>query len=636
MSRVDSQTGTADWWRKRPGVAPAAERREMASEAIESVRAIERAFAARTQSILDACALYGHSAGFDSVLRQGKAKPLRENVFAQYCDTWVSHIGGQMPRPMWVPIDGDADDLERAKLLVNYTDSMWQRTGLATKRIEAVRDSGLAGIRLIRPYRPRPGAALQLERVHPINIVFDDALGCELPKEIYIRRLVSRSSLISIFPDQRREIEAAIGANRSSWLAYRSTVDAIEVWDCWHIPMVGPDSEDDADDTDGLHILAIDGGILGEPEKWPIPRFPGAFARAIPPTYGYWGNTYFSRMVSIQEELNRMTRMEQEALHTNAIPRIFLSQGSRVLDQHMLDDNIGALIRVSGPAPVFATPGGLGGDVYQRIDRRRVQMSEGWGISQLAATQMKPAGITSEPGFQAYANFQDKRHLFTLQEDAQAQVDLARACVDLERIEYRRNPDHMVPCARGVDGISMIPWPDVALEENNVSLVVMPAGMLPTDMPGKLDGINWLLKMRLIDEQMAQRLLGAPDIQAARSLATAPEDRILKALDGMIRGDKYVAPEPHWDLVKAKVLWALKMNRAEADEVPEPRLVSLRRFRWDLYQLEKRMLGDPASSALGYEPAPPMPLVKGQPQGPVPMPGTIPQAPIAPPNPMAM
>lgn len=637
--RGESDNSSIDWWRHDIGADPSdprelspEESRQLADEVCNSARDIELEYADRYQHIIDANALYGRSAGFDSVQRREKSKPLRENVFAQYCDTWVSHIGNSMPRPMVVPIDGDSDALERAKLLVSYCDATWQRERLLTIRLEAIRDSGLSGLRLIRPYRPAPGQPVRLERVHPINIVMDDALSCTLPSEIYIRRYVSRWALQKMYPEHAEFIRNAPGVSRTSWLAFKSTLDAIEVWDAWHIPALPPDDPDKPWETDGMHALCMDGKTLFA-ERWPVPRFPGAFARAIPPTYGYWGNTYYDRMVSIQEELNRMTRMEQEALHTNAIPRIFLSQGSRLLDQHILKDNIGELLRVSGPAPVFATPAALGGDVYQRIDRRRIQMSEGWGISQLAAVQMKPAGVVSEPGFQAYADFQDKRHLPTMQEDAQAQVDLARALIDLERIEYLRNKNHRVPCARGVNGISMLPWPDLDIEEGKAALTVMPAGILPSSFTGKLDRIDLLLRMGLIDPQMAQRMLDAPDMQAARSLATATEDRIMSALDSIISRNKFVEPQPYWDLQLAKSLWARKINRAEADGVSQDRLDKLRDFRVAIFALEKRMAAKNAmpmpavSTAEGYEPPAQMPLVRGDPNGPVPLPGQAPQLP---------
>lgn len=598
MRYRDSQT--RDWWRKRTTPHSVAVK-ERASDMVETMRANQKAHSSRLQMCAQAAALYGHAAGFGAALRTG-AKPLRENVLAQYMDTWMSYIGRSCPRPMFVPIDGDSEAIDRAARLGAYIDALFQRTEHKRLRFEAIRDSGLFGLRCIQPYRPRDGAPIQLRRISPIHIAMDDVFGNELPYELGIQHITSRSWLRAMFPHLSKEIDHAPPAERTAWIARRSGVDAVEVWEAWHIEPWA-DEEEAGEEGHGIHIVGFHGCELYS-EPWPLARFPLALGRAIPPVAGWWGNTYYDRLASIQEELNRQTRMEQEIMHTFALPRWWLPNGSSVAETKVLNDGIGLMIRLSGAPPVNSSPT-VPADIWSRSDRRRAQMSEGLGISQLAASQLKPAGIESAPAFQAYADFQDMRHSFTFEEDAASTVALARACLDLERMEFVRNPSHKVPAASGRNGLSTYAWPLLDYDEANVALSVMPAGILPTSPAGRRDAIAFLRKQGLIDDQMVQRLLDAPDIDAARGWATAPERVIVDSLDAICRGEDPTdhQPDAFMDMGLARRLWAQRMAMARTEQRPAKVLQRMRDWRKALQNLRDNMNGlkPNEAEALGWD-----------------------------------
>ena len=179
--------------------AKTSERR--AEAVISSARAAERSQSDRAQRIVRAGELYDPHVP----LRIGTAATaLRTNIIAPYVDTWVSHICAARPRPMWIPMDGTHDDHMRAKLLLAWSDHLFQAAEVYRHAHGAARDACVSGLGVLRPFRPRVGAPIELERIHPIHVVMDDAVGVGLPDELYIRRPIARTKLRALYPEHEK------------------------------------------------------------------------------------------------------------------------------------------------------------------------------------------------------------------------------------------------------------------------------------------------------------------------------------------------------------------------------------------------------------------------------------------------
>lgn len=533
----------------------------------------------RQQQMLESSAMYGDMAawpglsGVDRVLPMSRR--ISHNVIATATDALVAEVTQTRPRPMAVTVGGDFTAHVRARKLTNYWDAKFDQLNVYDIGRQAVRDSIVCGLGIIRPYRVRPGSKhdeVKCERIWPGSFLIDDRGAVDVhPRSCFIRRAIDRSYLEGLYPDKADEIQNARRPDERYGMLYTGREDLVEVLEGWHLRS-GPDA------TDGRHVICISTTVLHR-EDYDMEDFPLAFCRAVSPMRGFWGESIVRRAATAQFELNKLLRRVQESMHLHAVPRVFVNRGSGIVKPHFTND-LGILIEYDGAPPLFMTPNSMSADVYAHIDRLENWIYKEMGISQLSASSMKPAGLNSGRALRVYNDTQSRRFINLERSYEKMHCTLAQQMVELERQISEENPEHEVVYeSRGIKEV--IPFTKIDLSSSVMMVRIFPTSALPTTPAAKLQALEEMVTSGMIDNETFLRMADVPDLDAVRDTVVAPQELLEKRFDEMLETGEYTMPEPYMDLTRGLKMCSLYIQKAEVKGAPEDRLELLRQWLGD-------------------------------------------------------
>lgn len=585
------------WWNS--------EANTLSGDTIGAARAVDTATSARRAQILEAYCLYGDETALPENVIELRAHPsVTRNVLALATDTVVSEVTQTKPRPMFVTIGGDWLEQERARKLTYFCDAEFDAANVHALAEQAVRDAVIAGLGILRPrIDPADPERVIVERIFPPNFLVDDRGAVDvIPRSYFVRHLLDRWQLMSMYPDQAAEIEMAPTVDARAWYVDgpRST-DVIEVIEAIHLPS-GPGADD------GRHVLVIETAVLADqPYTYDEPPF--CFIRAVKPLRRFWGLSLVQRAAPTQTELNRVLRRWNESLRLNATAMWFLNRQSRVVKAHMVN-GIGSIIEHDGPPPQQFTPAIMHPQVAAYIEQLEQRVFRLMGASELAATSLKPAGLNSGRALQVYNDVQSRRFISLERQYEQLYVDLAKWIVELHKQISEEIPEHEIVCSDGPTRTSRIHWRDINLEEGRFRARVFPASAFPTSPAAKIQMLQEMLGSGVIDQQSFYELaLDVPDLESVRNRVVAPIELIHKRISKMLYENVYMPPEPTMDLALALRETTLAIQRAEIDDIPEERVDLLRQFVTHVQMLQAAAMPPqpPAMPPMGPEAMPPLP-----------------------------
>lgn len=534
----------------------------------------------RQQQILESSALYGDLAAWPGMAGVERILPMSRrishNVIATATDALVSEVTQTKPRPMAVTIGGDFTHQVRARKLTEYWDAKFTQLEVYDIGRQAVRDSIISGLGIIRAYRKRPGSkddSVGVERIWPGSFIIDDRGAIDVhPRSCFIRRAIDRSYLEKLYPEKADAIERARRPQqRYGFMLSINREDLVEVLEGWHLPSA-PGA------GDGKHVISISTTALHQ-EEYENDTFPLAFCRAVAPQRGFWGESIVRRAATAQFELNKLLRRVQESMHLHAVPRVFVNRGSGIVKPHFTND-LGILIEYDGAPPMFMTPQSMGSDVYAHIDRLENWIYKEMGISQLSASSLKPAGLNSGRALRVYNDTQSRRFINLERSYEKMHCDLARQMINFERQISEDYPEHQVVYQSGALK-KVIPFKKIDLEKDIMMVQVYPTSALPTTPAAKLQALEEMVTSGMIDNETFLRMADVPDLEAVRDTVVAPQELLEKRFDSMLETGEYSMPEPYMDLTKGINLCSLYVQKAEVQGAPDDRLELLRQWIGD-------------------------------------------------------
>lgn len=570
------------WWKQRKSL-------EVSSRIYDEVKRIDTDSTDIQNMILESCALYGdlsswpQGVGISRVLPA--ARRISHNVIANAVDALVSEVTQTQPRPMAITVGGSYRERKRAEKLTKYWEAKFDECNVHEIGRQCVRDSILCGIGIIRPYRENPlqpsNDRTRVERIFPGHFLIDDRGSIDvMPRECYVRRFIDRAYLSELFPRYRNEIEGAKPPDSTYWFGHSQESDVVEVIECWHLASL-PGS------GDGLHVIAIENRVLFK-EIYDRDRFPMAFVRPVPPQRGFRGESLVRRAAPAQLELNKLLRRIQESMHLHAVPRVFLQRQAGVVKAHMQND-VGAIVEYDGNPPIFLTPASMGKDVYQHIQTLERWIYKEMGVSELSANSVKPAGLDSGAALRTYNDVQSRRWINLERSYETMHVELARELVHLEQEIAKEFPKHEVTY-EVKRGIKKTYWKDIHLDHQRYRTRVFSASALPNTPAGKLQALEEMVKVGIIDQQTFIMLADVPDLEAVRDLKVAPRELLEERFDSMLEGGEYTDPEPYMDLQLGIELASVMIQRAELQGAKEHDVEKLRTWIGEAIALPKRAM----------------------------------------------
>ncbi|HET7378715.1 MAG TPA: hypothetical protein VFJ24_01615 [Gaiellales bacterium] len=543
------------------------------------------------------------------------------NVIKSCIDSVAAKIAKNKPRIEFVTSGGNWAQQERAKQLSKWVDGIFYETKFHRHAQRAFIDGAVEGTGAIKIWTE--DNTIRCARVLPSELFVNEVEGIYgAPRSLYQRTFMSRTVLLRMFKNDAeamRGIESAaagqpgVPGNPLFMFAPLAQGDMLEVIEAWHLP-----SKPGA--GDGRRLWTLGDGTLLVDDTWEKDYFPFAWFRWWDRLFGFWGRGLADELAGIQNEINQILRTIQRSQALMCVPRVFVEDGSQVVQDHITNE-IGGIVRYRGNPPAFNTAPGASAELYQHLAMLYAKAFEIAGVSAMNATGTKPAGLNSGVSLREYNDIASERFVITGQRYEDLAMDAALIMIDYARDLYGGRTKRDVK-VRAPDGkfVSEVPWSKVNLREDEYVMRPFPVSALPTHPAGRLEKVMELLQGGILDKQYALKLLDFPDLESVVSLETASVDAVNRQVTSALMDSEYIPPEPFQDLNLAKVIAQKSVIMAENDGYPESRLELLRRYIDDCDYLLKQAAPPPPPAAPPGAPAPggPPPGAGAPPPGPLP------------------
>lgn len=555
---------------------------------------------------------YGYGASTSQV--GGGPAPLSLNVVRACVGAVKSNIAAVSSPKTTFLSNGDwrarrsARDLEKVILGAKQTGRADEEQRLT------FRDGALFGTGALKVSISPDGKGVTYERTIVDEVLVDDSEAIYgKPLAIYQRRWVDRQVLAELYPEHADKIkDAERGDEHDLWVGYDVTADLVLVIEAWRLAATA--------DGAGRHVMCVANCDLVD-EDWELKTHPFAVFRWESDLSGWYGLGLGFDLCGIQLEINDLLADIQRGHHLIK-GHYLIENNSKVVNQHINND-LGAIVRYQGIAPQYVPPSIIAPEIYSHLWQLYAKAYEIAGISQLAATSQKPAGLNSGAAQRAYMDQQSRRFQDVTKGYEQFVVDVDRLTRDVLRQAAKKgDPLEIRYIDKDVIQTVKLKGNDIASEQ--FEIVLKPSSQLPDSLAGRIETIEELAKTGIFDPEELVDLLQSPDTELISKRKNATRHFVEKAFDAILDGADVntVAPEPEMDLERSlRVALELYMQ-ARLDKVPGEYLDAMR--RWMALVQQMLQAGKPPAPP----PMPPMP--PGMPPGgPIPpMPGVPPVPPM--------
>ena len=526
------------------------------------------------------------------------------NLVQSVVDTVVAKVTRSRPKPLFLTSGGDYRKQREAKKLNAFLDGVFYENSTHELGTTVFRDASVWGDGFIHVFAK--GDRVCHERVMSSEIFVDDVESLYgSPRQMHRVKQVDRQVLFDMFPDDYAKI-ANVKPARTEENGRSIIADMITVRESWHLSS-GPDADD------GKHVITIDGAVLGEVEPWPYQWFPFARCQWSPRLYGYWGQGLAEQLQNIQLEINKLLWIIQRSFHLAGSFKVFVENGSKVVKEH-LNNDVGSIIMYTGTPPQYVVPQIVSPEIFAHLQTLINKGYEQAGVSQMAASSLKPEGLNSGRAIREFSDIQSDRLHTPAKSYENMYMDIARLSIEVAKIIAGQDKDYEVKVP-GKKSIARIQWSDIKLNEDDYVMQCYPVSSLPSDPAGRLQTIQEYAQAGFLSPRQARRLLDFPDLDQVESLANAEEDYLTMVFDKIVDDGDYTSPDPLDDLQMSKQLCLEYYAKGKANNLREDRLELLRRYLQQIAEIEQAMMPPP-------------------PEMPMPMPGATGE-PIAPPMPMS-
>lgn len=523
------------------------------------------------------------------------AQNVRHSLVREVVDAALAQLTVAKPRALPLTDGGDWSLQRKAKDLGKFINGvMWGQDG-DEKGVMMLRDALIFGSGIVKV--TQDGQKVVIERVLPWEVVVDaaDAMYGQ-PQRMYQTRLVDRATLEATFGES--DAINAAGADQYGYQMLSTTgrsEDTVSVYEAWSLP-----SSKGA--KDGRHIICTTAGVLVD-EKWTQPRFPFVVMTFTAPLCGLWGSGMAEEIAPLEIETNRILNANKTSMMLHGIPMVLVEEGSKV-NLAKLNNLPGQILTYTGTKPEVIINKTVAQESIQAIADYRMSAFERFGLNQMQAAGMKPAGIQSGVAIRTMIDLSSTR-LGVVQKRYEAcMVEMGRLIIDAARELYTRYDVDMEASAPDTKFLKTIKWSDIDLDDSQYSLQIFPINLLAKEPGARLEQVNEMMASGLIDNKMALALLQFPDLEAFNERQNAPIEMTNKIIESILEDGRYIGPTPFTPFEVADQMMLLALTKAEVDGAPEERLDLMRQWLDESQRLQNP------------EPPPPMP---GAPMDPMTM-----------------
>lgn len=586
VEKNDAGPGVFRWWK-------AQSKRDMAAQILSTVEYLKTNQQYRHRQSAIYARLYGNMPIFNfagsSLNRMSPASNLpidrpTMNVIQSCIDTLVSRVTQAKPRPMFLTDDADYKERSLAEQLNQFSDGELYQVGMYELAPIMLRDASVWGTGCLKIFET-PDHRVGMERVLQSDLYVDpnDAFYGD-PRQMFQLKLVDKALLQEFFPEARSDIaKAEQGYPDNSADAVKTIADQIIIAEAWRLPS-GKDS------GDGRHAIVCTSGVILD-EEYTKEDFPFVFMHYSPRLTGFWGQSLAEQLMGTQVEINKLLSTISKSINLVGVPRVFVDESSKVVKSHINND-IGSIVTYRGIKPSYEVAPCVPQELYAQLERLIQFAYQQSGISALAASSQKPAGLNSGEAIKSYDDLQTDRFAALERRYHDLFIDATYQIIDKARdiAEEQGSYQTVYP---GKDGAYQIDLPQVKLLDNPFVIQCYDTSFLPRDPAGRKDAIVNLMQAGIYTQKEGRRLLDMPDLKKDELLANAAEERIFKILDEIIETGKYTPPDPFMDLDLAIEKTNQYYNLYLARGLEESKAQKLRDFFTQLMALKSQAMPQP-------------------------------------------
>ncbi len=555
--------------------------------------------------------LYGFGPEYRTQLMNGPTDRLELNICRTMVDAVTAHIAARAQPRATIITDGATYATRKRALVmdqgiagVNYS----ERANAKFRR--TFRSATIFGESWVWIEADHVWGKPKISRTLPGEIVVDeDEAQDGEPRRIYRHRYYDRRVLMGIFPQHKEAILASNANNDMRAYGYDPSKDKVLVYEGWSMPS-SPTA------GDGRYLAALDGTCL-EMLEWMRTYFPGSRFAWKEPEHGPYGVGLVEDLAPLQVRINDLLSQINKA-HEIVAGKWMVEKGSGVNPNHINDERDGILMYV-GAMPVYVTPNAIPPQMYEYLWRLKSEAYQITGISELAATAMKPAGLNSGVALRAYEENQSKRFSEVIQAYEDFSCDAAVKVVDALTDLAIEGDVRVRAITNGK--LNEVDWRNNALDTNAFEIQVHPTSALRKSPAGLLAFVEDVAKTGAFEPQRLATLLSdIPDVKALVDGLDPTRELTVQMLATIVDSDGHdiPSPEPKMQLGRAFQIAQEEYLRYRASKVSEDALDGIDRWMSLCELLRAEAEKAAAMKAQGIDPNAPPALPEPTPQLPAP------------------
>jgi len=468
------------------------------------------------------------------------------NILRSCIDTMLSKLSQTKVRPFFNPVNGTYKTTKVCRNAQIFFDGYYDAQDVYKKLIQSMADALTFDMGVI--WADDETATVQ--RVPPWQFYFDAG---EMSEGKLTRcAIIKRQYPLLALRDYKDLPQEYIDAMQSTPNAY---VKLVRYYD-----LLGKKE----------YIFAGGKKIRERAIEFEIPPFVWIYYKD--PIKGAFSDSMLDSVYPIQRMVDELTYKISKAAQVSPANTVFIPRGSDIKTSIFASSRIGDVFEYniagsSGASPVMvATPPAIDPQYIQLLELFEQKMYNLTGVSQLSAQSKKPSGLNSGVALQTLEDVESERHNVVLTNYIRMARDLAERIIDV----YPEKAD-VLPRRQNR---SAIKWGDIKKEREAFSMQFSASSSLSKDPKVKMEQIEKLLSMQVIDPSIASTLLEMPDLEGAYSIVTAAYNANEKIIERVIEdGPDPVNGYAYFECTDIKGLFKQAVNmllRLDAsDENPE-------------------------------------------------------------------
>lgn len=548
----------------------------------------------------------------------------RDNITASIVDTAMSKLLEGRPAPLAQTSGGSMELRRTAELLTEWTEAAVEEMGVYPLVEEVAKDAMICGSCALRVFERDGEPAAEIAFCDDIYV---DPLEAHQHSVMtyYQVRVMDRSVLAGIFPDQKGEIMAASSSNADEITAEQvavsddgSTADMVTVVMAWR---VAPNKREP-----GRHVIVLHGAARGnlvlQDIEYPDHRPPFVFFHYRRVTRKFWGIGLVAMLAPIQAEIDDLGEIVDETLQT-FVPQVWMQEGSVV---EKVDDELGTYRTYNGTPPVFFDPSAQAAAGQRQWQETRMQRGYHLaGVSSTEAGAMKEAGLDSGKALRIHQDIKSQRLVMQHRTIEDAYRDIFRRVIDVadqivagedsagEAANDTTERARMTYLAGKGEELKELSFADVRIRDAMFKIDIFPISKLADSPAGRQQQVTELMNAGLLAGDEALDALDFPDLKGITTMRTATQKwaKTLceKAAAGQAGPDDVTSLDDHATIIRYGTILHSKarLEDADVDDLEALRQVIVRAqdYQLDAQQAAQAAAAPPAAPPMGPEMAPP-------------------------------